>query len=156
MDIKKQSAKFYQERDDKNEYFLKNAHGNILSVGKVILMERLGYTFLRKKDTATEEDIGRWKKILPAEEGFEVVTKEDWQDLENKRLKITPAPVEEPKGEGIKMGPDEGRLNPSADLEAEAKAKAKADAEAEAAKIADDEARAKAEADAAGNNEGGN
>ena len=109
MDIKNQGSRFYREYDDGKDYYLKNDHGNILEVNKVIAMERFGYIFTTAKDTATEDRVGMWKKKLPAEEGFQVVTKEEWQKLENERLKITPPPTAKPK-----MGPDEGRFNPPA------------------------------------------
>lgn len=145
MDIKRQSSKFYREYDDGKDYYLKNKHGNILEVSKVIMMERFGYRFENAKDTPTEDRIGMWRKRLPAEEGFEVVTKKEWQDLENERLKITPPPVTKPK-----MGPDEGqiiRAKEEAEARAKAESEAAAAAEAEAAKLAEEEARAKAEAE---------
>ena len=148
MDIKTQGAKFFQIYADDKDYYMKNQHGNILEVTKGILMEKLGYIFLRVKDSITEDNVGRWQKKLPAEEGVEWVTKKDWQDLENQRLEIVPAPVEKPKEE-IKMGPDEGRFNSPADLEAEARA------EAEAKAKADEEAANAAEAEAKANAEGG-
>lgn len=148
MDIRRQKPDFYREYDDKKSYYLKNDHGNILEVTKVILMERFGFIFTTAKETAAENREGMWKKKLPAEEGFDWVTQKEWQDLENERLKITPQPT----AAAPKMGPDEGRFNPPADPEAEARARAEEEAKAaaaeeEAAKTVEDEARAKAEAD---------
>lgn len=156
MEINKQSANFYREIADKKEYFVKNNHGNILSVNKVILMELFGYVFTRQRDTATEDNIGKWKKVLPAKEGFSVVEKKDWEKMETERLKgIAPIPVK--IEEKIEMGPDEGkRIKEKAVADAKAEAdkiikKAKADAKVKAdaiTKKAEDEAIAKAEAEA--------
>lgn len=140
FDVRRQSSKFYHEYNDGKDYYLKNSHGNILEVNKVIMMEKFGYVFVSAKDTPTEDRVGIWKKRLAAEEGFEVVTKKEWQDLENERLKISPPPVAKPK-----MGPDEERIIRA---RAEAEARAKAEAEAAAAK----EKAAKA---AEGNADGG-
>lgn len=145
MDIRRQKPDFYREYDDGKSYYLKNDHDNILEVTKVILMERFGFIFTTAKETIAEDRVGMWKKKLPAEEGFDWVTKKEWQELENERLKITPQPT----APAPKMGPDEGRII-KAKAEAEAQAKVKADAaaaEEEAVKIAEDEARAKAKAE---------
>lgn len=160
MNVKKQSPAFYEEYNDRKEYYLKNSHGNIVVVNKIIVMERMGFVFKRRKDTATEDNVGRWSKVLPAEEDFSVVDKEDWEEMEAQRTEgFIPTPPE--KSDKIKMGPDEGKVIKKAEADAKAKAdliikKAEADAKAKAEEIikkaeADVKAKAdklKAEADA--------
>ncbi len=145
MDIKKEGLNVY---DDKQVYYLKNPHGNILQVNKMIVMERFG--FIWKPDTVRVEGdgkTGRWVKKLPAEEDFSISTKKEWEDLENARLRgegkpglgEAPAPAVTPK-----LGPDDtrsqrdeenkARLKAEADAKAAAEAKAKADADANAKK----------------------
>ena len=147
MNVKKQSPAFYAEYNDRREYYLKNSHGNIVVVNKIIVMERMGFVFKRKKDTATEDNLGRWAKVLPAEEDFSVVDKKDWEEMEAQRTEgFIPTPPE--KSDKMKMGPDEGKIMKE---KAEADAKAKADViikKAEAyAKAKADEIIKKAEAD---------
>ena len=147
MNVKKQSPAFYAEYNDRKDYYLKNSHGNIVVVNKIIVMERMGFIFKRRKDTATEENLGRWAKVLPAEEDFSVVEKEDWEKMEAQRTEgFIPTPPE--KSDKIEMGPDEGKIMKE---KAEADAKKKADAiikKAEAdAKAKADEIIKKAEAD---------
>ena len=138
MNVKKQSPAFYREYNDKKEYYLKNSHGNIVVVNKIIVMERMGFVFKRTKDTATEENIGRWAKVLPAEEDFSVVEREDWEEMEVKRNEgFVPTPPE--KSDKIEMGPDEGKIMKE---KAEADAKKKAD---EIIKKAEADAKAKAD-----------
>ncbi len=77
--------------DDKKTYYIRNAHGNVLPVTKPILMYRFGYVWVSDPHSLVDETsgkrIGLWKKKLPAEEGFEVVTEKEWLEHENERLR---------------------------------------------------------------------
>ncbi len=87
--------------DDKEVYYLKNSFGNILPVTKVIAMYRFGFIWKPDPgslvDETTGKRVGKWVKKLPADEGFELVEKKEWEELERKRLRNEVSLTEEPK-----------------------------------------------------------
>lgn len=82
MNILKEDLNVFE---DNEVYYLKNPSGNILQVTKEIAMNRFGFIWEPKEK--------QWAKVLPADEGFELVEKEDWQESENERLRGEGKPV---------------------------------------------------------------